>query len=432
MRPAMRSIFAMLRLCPVVLAAILGVGCTAFSNPTLHVSVPVNRLPEEVKGKPRNEQQDVNQTLLRMAAPAEHIIDANDTLGILFEGIISPERTPPPIKLPEPGAASQTIGLGYPFPVFENGTIQLPLIEPINVKGLSITQAQEKIRKAYLERGILRAAEDQYKIIVTLYRPRHFHVLVVRQDNSQVTVGPGGGLGGRRGSGIALDLPIYENDVLTALARSGGLPGDDAKNEVIIQRGAAKGELTTYPSGPIPGVEVIRIPLRLRPGEPLPFKREDVVLRNGDILFIQQRDAEVYYTAGLIGPGEYPIPRNYDLDVLTAVIQARGAIISGGQIFSGSFQNSLVGQGIGIPSPSSLTVLRKAPGGRQITIRVDLNRAAQDPRERILVQPGDVLFLQETMGEAFTRYVLSTFRTFTSVNIFAAPLNNSRLTVSAP
>ena len=32
------------------------------------------------------------------------------------------------------------------------------------------------------------------------------------------------------GTGQIIDLPAYQNDVLTALARTGGLPGTDAKN----------------------------------------------------------------------------------------------------------------------------------------------------------------------------------------------------------
>jgi hypothetical protein len=57
-----------------------------------------------------------------------------------------------------------------------------------------------------------------------------------------------------------------------------------------------------------------------------------------------------------------------------------------------------------------LTIIRKTPKGGQITIRVDLNRAAQDRRERVLVQPGDFLILQESLGESFTRYMTQTFR----------------------
>ena len=71
---------------------------------------------------------------------------------------------------------------------------------------------------------------------------------------------------------------------------------------------------------------------------------------------------------------------------------------------------NLLGTGLGNPSPSLVVVLRKTAGGGQIPIKVDLNRALCDPRERILVQPGDLLILQETPCEAFVRYLSLTFR----------------------
>ena len=45
---------------------------------------------------------------------------------------------------------------------------------------------------------------------------------------STIAVILGGGRGTRRGTGFALDLPAYENDVLNALAQTGGFPGTDA------------------------------------------------------------------------------------------------------------------------------------------------------------------------------------------------------------
>ena len=85
----------------------------------------------------------------------------------------------------------------------------------------------------------------------------------------------------------------------------------------------------------------------------------------------------------------------------------------------------LIQQGVGNPNPSALTVIRRTPNGGQIPISVDLNRALQDPRERILVQPGDVLILQESAGEAMVRYFHDIF-TFN----FAAGAPNSRVGVT--
>src|SRR5207249_2453164 len=168
------------------------------------------------------------------------------------------------------------------------------------------------------------------------------------------------------------------------------------------------------------GVQQIRVPLRMRPNEPLPFSPNDVILRTGDIIFIESRDTEIYYTGGLLPVAELPLPRDYDLDVMEAVTQARGPLFNGGVNFN-NFVGNITTTGVGAPSPSALTVIRKTPNCGQITIRVDLNRCAQDPRERILVQPGDFLILQESPGESLTRYLTQTIR----INVFTRWLNKT-------
>ncbi len=51
-------------------------------------------------------------------------------------------------------------------------------------------------------------------------------------------------------------------------------------------------------------------------------------------------------------------------------------------------------------------MIRRQPNGcGQVSIRVDLNTAAKDARERILVQAGDFLLLQEAPGNAVVRYL---------------------------
>jgi hypothetical protein len=92
-----------------------------------------------------------------------------------------------------------------------------------------------------------------------------------------------------------------------------------------------------------------------------------------------------------------------------------------------NLRGAIVADGIGAPSPKLLSVLRRTPDGRQVTIRVDLHRAARDPRESLIVQPGDVLVLQETAGQAITRYATQTF----NFNIFSVLFQTSRTSGSA-
>jgi hypothetical protein len=156
-------------------------------------------------------------------------------------------------------------------------------------------------------------------------------------------------------------------------------------------------------------VETIRIPLRVRPGEEVNIRPQDVILKNGDIVYVRARRGEVFYTGGLLPVRMFPLPRERDLDVVEAVALVGGPFINGG-FNSNNLTGSLINGGMGFPSPSLVTILRRTHGGSQIPIRVSLNRALRDPRERILIQAGDIVLLQETVEEAITRYIQTNLR----------------------
>jgi hypothetical protein len=213
------------------------------------------------------------------------------------------------------------------------------------------------------------------------------------------------------------------NDLLQALTQTGGPPGVDAKNEVVIRRGKYD------PADPSKGYA--RIPLRARPDEPLQFTEADITLDDGDTVYIEARDTEVYYVAGLAGASQIPLPRDYDLRVIEALAQVRAPLING------SFnQNAFVGQavqaGLGNPNPTLVTVVRRLPNLQQIRIRVDLNEAFRDMRENIIIMPGDIVVLQERPGEALTRYFSQTFRLNTNWITILSPRFTQTATGSNP
>src|SRR5262249_21923271 len=134
--------------------------------------------------------------------------------------------------------------------------------------------------------------------------------------------------------------------------------------------------------------EIVRIPLRMRDGETIPFKPSDVVLNKGDIIFIEARDTEVYYIGGLMFPKQQSLPRDYDLRVTRAVAIAGGPLVNGG-ITTNNLSGNIIASGLGSPSPSRVTVLRRIKNDGQINIIVDLNKALNDPREDIILQADD-------------------------------------------
>src|SRR5207248_2708705 len=83
-----------------------------------------------------------------------------------------------------------------------------------------------------------------------------------------------------------------------------------------------------------------------------------------------------------------------------------GPIINGG-VAQNNLNGNIFATGLGSPSPSKVTVLRRTKNNGQIPIIVDLNLAYNDRRENIIIMPGDVILMQESVGEALTRYVTS-------------------------
>jgi protein involved in polysaccharide export with SLBB domain len=405
-------------------------GCASFTNPVAD-GIPVRRLPEEVLGRPREELRPLPLNLLRQREPDQYRVDKGDLLGVYVEDVLGIRGQPIPIQIINNPLSAKAAAQGYPVPVQDDGTIIIPELPPLKVKGLTIPEVRALVFGAVTgdpkvpgSRQLLRP--DAAKVLVDLVQPRTYSVLVVREDTQPVPLTGGAGVfgGNKKGAGFTVRMEAYKNDLLHALNATGGPPGLDAKNEVVIRRGQYD------PSDPTKGF--VRIPLRARPEDPITFTEQDIILDDGDTVYIEARDTEVYYTAGIVGGNQIPLPRDYDLRVIEALAQVRAPLING------SFQNNAfvanaVNVGLGNPNPSLVSVVRRIPGTqKQIVIRVDVNLAFQDPRENILIQPGDIIVLQERPGEALVRYITQTIRFNTTWRVIRGMNFNVLMTGNNP
>ena len=157
--------------------------------------------------------------------------------------------------------------------------------------------------------------------------------------------------------------------------------------------------------GPLGGFQVINV---------------DIILEDGDIVFIGSRDNEIFYTGGLLGGGEYSLPRDRDLDILEAIAIAESANNSGGQA-----GNSALNSDVAI-SPSEAIILRKLPNGTQVPILVDLYRARTRASERINIQPGDYIIVQYTKMEAVGAFIERHILESALFGVAASQFNSNR------
>lgn len=410
-----------------IMVSLTASGCTSILSPIQ--SIPAERVPPQFLAEPQANKTNIDPARLSQPVPKNYLLDENDVLGVFVEGVLGEFDSAPPV-IENPGNDLPP-AIGFPIPVRQDGTLSMPLVDPVPVRGLTIQQAEQMVSRAY--RGGPDPILKEGRIIVTLLRKRTYRVFVIRQDNSQSAQGQNFQSRGQAGiinnrsdessRGMVLQMPAYQNDVLNALTQTGGLPGLNAKSEIRILRGDRAqiaqrdrevrefyrtNSPDQFPYGVIPTVpdetNTIKIETRLRPGQIPSFQPEDIILRDGDILFIDSRDTEVYYTGGLLGGGERLLPRDYDLDVLAAVSLAGVSV--------GTQQGGIAGNGNTRVPPTELIVLRRLPASRQIAIRVDLNEAINDPRSRLLVVPGDTLILRFKPQEELANFAISTFFTF--------------------
>ena len=369
-------------------------------------TVPVTSVPAPYLRSPRT-RQIPNITHLRKPKQAEYTLDAGDTLSIFIDGVLGPLDSSPPVNFPQQGS-SLPPSLGFPIVVRENGRIDLPYVDSISVRGLTVEQTRKVIERAYQdgEKPILKSGTN--RILVSLMRKRTYRVTVIRQDQNRPNNFRGQNsvtrLSDQSASGNILNLPAGENDVLNALVQTGGLPGVNEKSDIRVQR--ANGTVTipsrvgvSYGNNEFPRSNSTRyqtyrpnygrsttVPVRRAPGQS--YDRRRAELRDGDVVYIDSRQSEVYYTGGLLNGGQFRLPRDTDLDVLEAIaVVGRTAIAN---------QN--------IAQPTELIVLRRLQGNRQVSIRVDLDQALVDPRQRILVAPGDTLLLRYKRSEKLLNF----------------------------
>ncbi len=268
---------------------------------------PGNRVPSELPARGAEGLRDIPLLLLRRYPIKIYRVAAGDTLGIVVDDVLGDSSKL--IHVGQGENADNPPSLGCPIPVRDDGTISMPQVPPIMVDGMSLSEVEDVLRQVYTVKWPI-VRPDKFSAVVTLWRKRTYGVTVIRQDSSGSRTLSNGSMvgsssltiGAKHGTGQVLQLPQGENDVLTALAKTGGMPGIDAMNEVVIQRwrtegisspdaqGAGAKKLGPGNSSVRPVKQIIRIPLELRPGEPFPFTEKDIILENGDIVFVAARE----------------------------------------------------------------------------------------------------------------------------------------------
>jgi polysaccharide export outer membrane protein len=333
-------------------------GCYA---PLHSHGIPAATLPDEFRVPWRTGGPNLNLASLTAAPPVDYLLGPDDVLEIIVHGLVAGEPSEPILAR-----------------VMGDGQIHLPIVGAVKVGGLNLLQAQEAVTRAYAD-GVLK----EPRVSVALAEKSTIDVLVLGEVKL-----PG-----------VYRLPKYENDIAHALAMAGGLTVT-AELEIEVHRRIhteVDGTIELLPPpddivGPCPhpfdpSLEVLRIPLRGFAEQP--FRPQDVVLTHGSVVLVPSRRDEVFFVVGKLSQNNavrfslgreerelgsgFVLPRDREIDVVTAVAMA-------GYIDP-------------IDSPTTVTVHRVRPDGEPLLIKVDLIKARYDRLETVLVEAGDIIYL---------------------------------------
>ncbi|MFH5803355.1 polysaccharide biosynthesis/export family protein [Alienimonas sp. DA493] len=407
--------------------------------------VPAETLADSFRTPVRSPRRPIDPSLLGQPRPSVYRLDTGDVIGVFAPALYGDGGLgSPPVVVAET-TLNLIPGQGFPHQVGRDGALHLPFLGPVLVRGLTLEEARGRIVDLIRTQFEIDRAKEDPIVLLSVLKERTISVVVFRNET-----GPDGavdnsvaGQGERfdAPTGEVVELPAYQNDVLHALAATGGTPSLEGDVCVTVARagglrltgcgpaggcrpagslaadGLAVGPIGGHSAGPAPGPtlaapptvdgpHVIKIPMQLLPGQAPGFCHSDVILKDGDAVYVDSRTKDVFYTGGLLGPGSFRLPRDEDLDVLEAlaVVQGQRPSVGTTRALTG---NSVLSRDV-TAGASSLIILRERPDGTRLRIEVDLRDAVVDPRQRILIRPQDYLILQYRKGEA----VLAGFERF--------------------
>ncbi len=254
-----------------------------------------------------------------------------------------------------------------PHGVDEQGNINVDLVGPVHIAGMTRRGAERAIREASIDRGIYT-------------NPRVFVALNSRK-NDKVRVG-----GAVVKPGV-YEIPSVGNDLMAAVLAAGGV-SEEAGSSVVIRHppsGARTASLS--PSGG--DISLVSFP-ESTPSNAIRLDLQqglagDVPLHDGSEVTVEKRGS--VFVMGLVKrPGDYKLPNDRPLRVLDAIATAGGRTVE---------------------IADKVLVTRYIPGRLQpVNIKVSVRRAKVDALNNLVLGPNDLVSVEETP----TTFMVETLR----------------------
>lgn len=247
--------------------------------------------------------------------------------------------------------------------VDRSGTVELPLAGKVNVDDMELEDAERAIRKAYVPK---------------YYQETAVHVALVTAEATDVLV-----VGSVTLPGL-IKLRRTERDMLRAIVLAGGVT-ETASGTATLKRIRRPQETVTLS---LTDPEQLKAALALDP------------LEDGDIVTVHAAAPNTIFMGGLVmAPGPQPYPPGVGMTALQALAAAGGPRLD--------------------LLPHEATLIRKMPDGKEVHVKLDVNRLTKGKDPNFRMASGDILWLPHTfetrMQEWINRNIF--FRAGVSANV---------------
>jgi len=292
-------------------------------------------------------QRHVEPTALALTEFKPYTVAVGDVLSIRMYGLMEDRYAPTTLELR----------------VQDDGTIQMPVVGPVRVSGLSLREIEQAIMAAH-KPGVVK----DLSVYVQLVAPETTTVLV---------------LGAVASPGL-VRLKHNERNLLYALAAAGGF-GSTATAGGFSS--ATSGRIHLQPIRPerqpatynLSDINDVRLALASEP------------LESGDMVIVEPAEATAVYVTGLVNaPGPVPVPVNGSLSLVRTIAAAGGV------------RDFL--------DPPEATLWRRLADGQQVRVKVNLADVLGGRSPDIALRAGDVLDVPHTPETRFREWFASNIR----------------------
>ncbi len=344
-------------------------------------------LPMELVARPAIDVRTLDLSRLASATANSQLIGPGDTLNMTV--VTGAEERQPD---------------AWPLRVNEDGTVQVPLVGPVQLAGLDLQSAQNVVRTTGINRGIYKNPSvsigveqrqtNRVTVLGAVAEPGTYD-LDSASSNLLAAISAAGGLGDNSSQIIELRQPREAGVTITPVSETitpANEPtpahepqGDLASNGSDIQKVAK----TVFASAAATdAVQVDLVAATLAPAT------SSFPLRDGAVVMVRPQKPRYVHVMGLVNrPDQFEIPPSKNIRVLDAIALAGGRSVT---------------------IADRVFVIRQTPGGQaQVPIEVSVTRAKSDPSENLLLTDGDVVSVEETAATL----VLGMFQQFIRVGV---------------